>query len=329
MVMRALTTRWPGASDCERLTSKGPSARGVCNLLHNSTTYSGVGLAVRPSGRPGPDRHAEDNRSLPIRSGFEADQEDHLALLLGNSREGAIEIARREPPCRIGCCYRGWPMIVNLARGAFSHIAPDTVYVQVMHKREEAGAEIGTALHAALQSHGRGCPGPDRRPGTRRGSRHEHSAAAAEFLFREVDQNRSSYPPIFSASCRPGMARESEGRRRHLDYGEAQSFQDLPLCRFPRLIGDELDAGLARSSGISVEDFQTHPHAPWVLAPSEHAGKIRSRIASETTYGRSAEATASRTWAPAETPEASSGSSTILPMAMWWKRKRCIATIWA
>jgi len=115
----------------------------------------------------------------------------------------------------------------------------------------------------------------------------------------EVDRNRSSYPPMFSANCRPGMARESEGRRRHLDYGEAQSFQDLPLCRFLRLIGDELDAGLAGSSGISVEDFQTHPHDPWVLAPIEHAGKIRSRIASETTYGRSAEATASRTWAPA------------------------------
>jgi hypothetical protein len=121
----------------------------------------------------------------------------------------------------------------------------------------------------------------------------------------EVDRNRSSYPPMFSANCRPGMARESEGRRRHLDYGEAQSFQDLPLCRFLRLIGDELDAGLAGSSGISVEDFQTHPHDLWVLAPIEHAGKIRSRIASETTYGRSAEATASRTWAPAETPEAS------------------------
>jgi hypothetical protein len=114
----------------------------------------------------------------------------------------------------------------------------------------------------------------------------------------EVDRNRSSYPPMFSANCRPGMARESEGRRRHLDYGEAQSFQDLPLCRFLRLIGDELDAGLAGSSGISVEDFQTHPHDPWVLAPIEHAGKIRSRIASETTYGRSAEATSCRRWKP-------------------------------
>jgi len=34
----------------------------------------------------------------------------------------------------------------------------------------------------------------------------------------EVDRNRSSYPPMFSANCRPGMARESEGRRRHLNY---------------------------------------------------------------------------------------------------------------
>jgi hypothetical protein len=110
---------------------------------------------------------------------------------------------------------------------------------------------------------------------------------------------------MFSANCRPGMARESEWHRRHLDYGEAPSLQDLFLCRFLRLIGDELDPGLAGSSGISVEDFQTHPHDPWVPAPIEHAGEIRSRIASETTYGRSAEATTSRTWAPAETPEGS------------------------
>jgi hypothetical protein len=72
-----------------------------------------------------------------------------IALLLGNSR-GAIVIAQREPPCRIGCCYRGWPIIVNLARGAFSRTAPHTGYVQVMHKREEPGAEIRTALPAML-----------------------------------------------------------------------------------------------------------------------------------------------------------------------------------
>jgi hypothetical protein len=43
---------------------------------------------------------------------------------------------------------------VNLARGAFSPIAPYTVYVQVMHKREEPGAEIRTALPAMLLCNG-------------------------------------------------------------------------------------------------------------------------------------------------------------------------------
>jgi len=52
--------------------------------------------------------------------------------------------------------------------------------------------------------------------------------------------------------------RLSEGRRRNLDYGEAQSFQDLLLCRSLRLVGDELHAGLAGSSWISVQDLQTH-----------------------------------------------------------------------
>jgi hypothetical protein len=48
------------------------------------------------------------------------------------------------------------------------------------------------------------------------------------------------------------MVRLSEGRRRNLDYSEAQSFQDLLLCRSLRLIGDELHASLAGSSQISV-----------------------------------------------------------------------------
>ena len=48
------------------------------------------------------------------------------------------------------------------------------------------------------------------------------------------------------------VGRLSEGRGRNLDYGEAQSFQDLLLCRSLRLIGDELHAGLTGSSRISV-----------------------------------------------------------------------------
>jgi hypothetical protein len=48
------------------------------------------------------------------------------------------------------------------------------------------------------------------------------------------------------------MRHLSEGRGRNLDYGEAQSFQDLLLRRSLRLIGDELHTGFAGSSRISV-----------------------------------------------------------------------------
>jgi hypothetical protein len=57
---------------------------------------------------------------------------------------------------------------------------------------------------------------------------------------------------MFSANCRPGMARESEWHGRHIDYGEAQSFQDLLFCRSLRVIGNELHAGLAGLPWISV-----------------------------------------------------------------------------
>jgi hypothetical protein len=48
------------------------------------------------------------------------------------------------------------------------------------------------------------------------------------------------------------MVRPTEGRRRNLDYSKTQSFQDLLLCRSLQLISDELHAGLAGSSRISV-----------------------------------------------------------------------------
>jgi len=44
----------------------------------------------------------------------------------------------------------------------------------------------------------------------------------------------------------------TEGRRRNFDYSNAQSFQDLLLCRSLQLINDDLHAGLAGSSRISV-----------------------------------------------------------------------------
>jgi hypothetical protein len=53
-------------------------------------------------------------------------------------------------------------------------------------------------------------------------------------------------------STQPGVAPESERHRRNLDDSEAQSSQDLLLCRPLRLIGDELHTGFAGSSQISV-----------------------------------------------------------------------------
>ena len=63
---------------------------------------------------------------------------------------------------------------------------------------------------------------------------------------------------MFSTNCQPGVAPQREWHRRHLDYGKAQSFQDLLFCRSLRLIGNELHAGLAGSPWISVQDLQTH-----------------------------------------------------------------------
>jgi hypothetical protein len=55
-----------------------------------------------------------------------------------------------------------------------------------------------------------------------------------------------------SAKSRIGVTFERERHRPHLDYDETQSYKDLLLCRSLRLIGDELHAGLAGSSWISV-----------------------------------------------------------------------------
>jgi hypothetical protein len=89
------------------------------------------------------------------------------------------------------------------------------------------------------------------------------------------------------------MTRQS--RRHDLDYGEAESFQNLALCRFLRSIGDKLQTGLAGSSRISVQDLQTHSHVPSAPALLEHAGVIQSRVASETTYCGWTDARTSRT----------------------------------
>jgi hypothetical protein len=73
-----------------------------------------------------------------------------LALLLGNSGEGAIEIAQRQPPCWVGCRYWKWPLIVEGDGEAFAHAAADAVYILVMHNGEEPGAKFGAALPETL-----------------------------------------------------------------------------------------------------------------------------------------------------------------------------------
>jgi thioredoxin reductase (NADPH) len=57
--------------------------------------------------------------------------------------------------------------------------------------------------------------------------------AGGPVIVGSADHGRYSAP-------RGRLPSTGEGRRRNLDYGEAQSFQDLLLCGSLRLIGDEL-----------------------------------------------------------------------------------------
>ena len=118
---------------------------------------------------------------------------------------------------------------------------------------------------------------------------------------------------MFSTKCQPGVAPQREWHGRHLDYGEAQSFQDLLFCRSLRLIGNELHAGLAGSPWISVQDLQTHCATPSAPTPIEHASEVRSRVASETTYSGWADTT---TW-PGLPPLASYGVGRGHPGVKW------------
>jgi hypothetical protein len=81
---------------------------------------------------------------------LQTNQQNHPALLSGNASEGTIEIAQRQPPCRIGCRCVEWPLVAELDGNAFAHAAPDAVYILVMHNGEEPSVEIGTALPVML-----------------------------------------------------------------------------------------------------------------------------------------------------------------------------------
>ena len=64
--------------------------------------------------------------ALLIRSAFETNQKKHPAPLLVNLREGAIEIAQRQPPVG-SVAHVGSGHIVDLDKNAFAHAAPDAV----------------------------------------------------------------------------------------------------------------------------------------------------------------------------------------------------------
>jgi hypothetical protein len=181
----------------------------------------------------------------------------------------------------------GRPLIVELDGYAFAHAAPDAVYILVMHKGEEPGAEAGTPLPEILLRNRANegvldeIVGSGHVTGQRAGI-----APQPRDLSLEKPTEITHHSGLWSWQSTSRMVRLSEGRRRNLDYSEAQFFQELLLCRSLRGIGDELHAGLAGSSRISVYDFQTQPLHASAVAPIEHASDIRFRIASETTYGR-------------------------------------------
>jgi hypothetical protein len=126
-----------------------------------------------------------------MRSPFETDQENHLALLFGNSRRGRDRAMTAQ--LRIGRRYGEWPRIVD-RDGAATCAMSDDVCILVMHNREEPGAKVGTPPPVTLPRNcaDEGILDEVVGPGTCCGSMQKHSAAAAGFLFREVDRIRSS-----------------------------------------------------------------------------------------------------------------------------------------
>src|SRR6267378_1172021 len=167
-----------------------------------------------------------------MRSAFETDQEKHPALLLVNSREGAIEIPQRQQLCRIGCRCGDWPRFVDPDDNAFPHAAMDAVCNLVVHEGEEPGAEIGTALPEMLL---RNCADKSVLdeivgPGHVAGQRKSTAPQARDFCF-EKSTEIVHLRRLCSWQSTSRMVRLTEVRRRNLDYSKAQSFQDLLLCR--------------------------------------------------------------------------------------------------
>jgi hypothetical protein len=176
-------------------------------------------------------------------------------LLLGNASESTIEIAQRQRPRWIGCLCGGGPLIVELNGNAFAHAAPDAVYILVTHKGKEPSLEIAIVMPAMLLRYRADegvlneIIGPEHIGGQRAGA---GIAPQARDCFLKKPTKIVHLGRLWSWQSISRMVHVSEGRRRNLDYSEAQSFQELLLCRSLRGIGDEFHTGLAGSSRISV-----------------------------------------------------------------------------
>jgi hypothetical protein len=157
---------------------------------------------------------------------------ESLALLLGNASQSTIEIAQRQPPRWIGCRCGGRQLIVELDGNAFAHAAPDAVYILVMHKGEEPGSEIGAALPVMLLGYRADEGVLDEIVGSRHvaGQRTSIPSQARYFSF-EKPTEIGHLGRLWSWQSISRMVHVSEGRRRNLDYSEAQSFQEPFLCR--------------------------------------------------------------------------------------------------
>jgi hypothetical protein len=91
-----------------------------------------------------------------------------------------------------------------------SRMLPDAIYILVMHKGEEPGAETGTPLPEILLRNSADEGVLDEivsQPGTGRGSTHEHSAAGAGFLSRSRPKS-FTLPAHVLAKCQLGVAPE-------------------------------------------------------------------------------------------------------------------------
>src|SRR5437764_10060431 len=118
--------------------------------------------------------YAEDLGNLLVAHALKADEEDHLALLLRQPRDGGLQIAQLQDGDGIGLHGQHRRHFFDSDVDALAHRAPDIVDVLIVQDREQPGAQIGAGLpqmlfgdrasQAALDEIVRACHVPGQRP---------------------------------------------------------------------------------------------------------------------------------------------------------------------